>query len=165
MPNEGLAQGLLGCIELLMVNMYIIARKNELHTEQRAFRWELRRQLLAEANDLDKDEAGEGRGPTTQQTPAEWKTRFHADSANMHHHSSLQEYILAEDEAAVRAQMAANPARRTSEPRPRARDLNRNCRLTGKPLVRNPMWIESQCIVCWAGGKRPRGGGGMTAKY
>ena len=57
------------------------------------------------------------------------------------------------------------PDGRTSEPRPRARDLNRNCRLTGKPLVRNPMWIESQCIVCWAGGKRPRGGGGMTAKY
>jgi hypothetical protein len=154
-----------GCIELLVVNMYIIARTNELHTEQRAFRWELMRQLLAEADDLDKDEAGEGRGPTTPQTPAEWKTRFHPDSATMHHHSSLQEYILAEDEAAVRAQMAANPARRTSEPRPRARDLNRNCRLTGKPLVRNPMWIESQCIVCWAGGKRPRGGGGMTAKY
>ena len=141
---------------MLLINMYIIARKFDSSLTQRDFRWALIGQLLNKADELDARRTGEANEPTT--TPAgqqhvpmvepeeslSWTERWHPDSSKRHHLDRCPNYVTPDEAKEWEARMKANPCRRVSKKKPRYRDNERT-----NDLVLNPAFTSgADCVVC-----------------
>ena len=140
-------------IEMLLVNIYIIAKQSQPTLSTCDFRWALIFQLLKKADEIDA--AALPTIATAQTTTAttvplipedsvHWQDRWHPDSVTRHHHDTCADYCTPEQAELNRKRMALNPSKRVSLKKPRDRDKRRR-----NGLVRNPMFTGgADCVVC-----------------
>ena len=142
-----------GGIELLLVNIFVVSERSVRfrNIRQREFRWQCVLQLVVMADRIDqRDRDIHPENPRgIDQTVERFRGR------ETHHHAIWPEYVDEDQLQAMTRRMEENPGREGGPKKNRARDANWS---NGK--VRNPAWYESNCIVCWAGGKKRR-----TARY
>lgn len=141
-----------GGIEILLVNIFIICERSvRFHKiKQREFRWTCVLELVTMADRLDQRARDED--------PTDPRGRSNTDrfqGRDSHHHATWPEYVDKDQLQSMTRRMEQNPGRSGGPKKNRERDGN--C-VNGK--IRNPAWYESNCIVCWAVGKKRR-----TARY
>ena len=104
-----------GVIELVIVNIFIVCRAHPtmVNIQQGAYRWQLLTELLDFADMMDQNEP-------VQRDPANVNVgRFHPQSAELHHHVEMLEYVTQSELAELNELHSdQNPKRK----RPRARD-------------------------------------------
>lgn len=141
-----------GGIELLLVNIYIIAHASIRFRgiDQREFRWQTVLQLVTIADNID----ARARAANPALVRGRDCTEGRFQGQHTHHHATWPEYVDRDQLVAMRKRMEDNPGRERAE----KNDRNRDARRLSNNKVRNPAWYESNCIVCWARGKSRRTG-------
>lgn len=136
-------------IELLMVNIFIIACRTDLDLEQDDYRWNCVIELVEKAKELDEEgdvaehTRSATRAPRRESSSSE-HSRFEGGLEH-HHHDVVCEYVTPEQAALNQAIVDRNPSNRVSK-KLVWRDRDRQ-RLNNK--VRNPMYTSlSACLVC-----------------
>ena len=131
-------------IELLLVNIFLVAAQTDKDLEQDDFRWEMVYALVKLANELEQEApvSYRTRGSTRSSASGRPTSRF--EGGLDHHHDIVQEYVTAEQAELNQRIVDDNPAHRESKKFVwRKRDEDRK---NGK--VRNPMYTSlSACVV------------------
>ena len=138
-------------IEVLLINIYIIALQEEPDLKQDDYRWALLLQLVGKADELDEGAvAARTRSACREQREAEatppvpesvgrWE-----GGETQHHHDRVFDYVTPEQALINQRIVDADPGNTKSTKSMRRRDRFRK---DGK--VRNPMFTSaSQCVVC-----------------
>lgn len=125
-------------IEILLVNIFIVAKQSNPDLNTQSFRWALVQQLLERAKSDD--------GPVTITSPSTattTPTRWNGGK-DCHHFDRVKEYVDPDELPSISLMMSANPCTRPSGAMPRRRDSRRR---DGK--VKNPAFTGgAACIVC-----------------
>lgn len=135
-------------IELLLINVYIIAMQSDPGLLQDDYRWSLVLQLIHKAEEL---EAGEVAARTRAQrqsgktaVAATAKVSRWKGGVTQHHHDIVRDYVPPEQASANQKIVDLDPPKTVSNKSMRKRDRTR---MDGK--VRNPMYTSaSLCLVC-----------------
>ena len=134
-------------IELLIVNIFIVARQSNRDLEQDDFRWDLLTQLVKKADELDEetDMAERLRSAASRDAPTPNRGSRSGRFSGDHHHDCVNEYVTIEKARANQRIVDQYPSYRTSNKCEwRKRDSNRK-----NDKVRNPMYTSpSNCLVC-----------------
>ena len=137
-------------IELLLVNIYIVAIQTNNDLTQDDFRWAMVMQLVAKAKEVDEENeiAERTRSARRREAPLSMSTTTYSrfsGGLQHHHHDTIHEYVSAEQAEINQAIVNRHPAYRQSNKLTwRDRDSSRK---NGK--VRNPMYTSlSNCLVC-----------------
>lgn len=137
-------------IEVLLINIYIIAMETEPDLPQDDFRWAILLQLVAKAKEIEQGAVSDRtRSETTRKrraarsTPTKPVGRW-SGGLESHHLDTVFDYVTPAEAEENQKIVDANPGTYTSAKTMRKRD---RLRLDGK--VRNPLFTSaSQCIVC-----------------
>lgn len=148
-------------IELLLINIFIVALQTNGELEQDDFRWTLVFQLVEKAKQMEED--GEDMSERTRSARRQsasrrmFCSRFEG-GADHHHHDVIEEYVSVEKAQRNQRIVDANPSWRVSNKcQWRKRDVKRK-----NDKVRNPFYTSpSDCLVC----KYVHGVSKKTTKY
>ena len=138
-------------IEILLVNIFLVAQQTEPELLQDDFRWAILLQLVAQAEELERDTPVSNR--TRSQQPDIDLTGARAEQAvvtrwegglKAHHHAVINDYVTKEEAARNQKIVDNDPPKTMSRKTMRRRDQQRQ---DGK--VRNPFYTStSLCLVC-----------------